>query len=258
MVGRLGMKGTSVASDLEAAWDALPSPPQASAVPSVPRPDGEVDPETPFMVIYTSGTPARRKAPSTSTVASRSRRRRTSRTRSTCDRATRCGWITDLGWMMGPWAISGALLLGARLVLFEGAPDYPDPGRTWRLIERHRITHIGHQPDADPGADGPRRRAGAGHDLSTLRVLGSTGEPWNPDPWWWLFRVVGGGRVPIVNYTGGTEIAGGILAATALRPIRPISFNGPCLGMAADVLDPTAPRWWTRWANWRSAPRGRA
>jgi acetyl-CoA synthetase len=77
-----------------------------------------------------------------------------------------------------------------------------------------------------------------GHDLSSLRVLGSTGEPWNPDPWWWLFRVVGGGRVPIVNYTGGTEIAGGILGATALRPIRPISFNGPCLGMAADVLDP--------------------
>ena len=55
-------------------------------------------------------------------------------------------WFTDLGWMMGPWAISGALLLGARLVLYEGAPDSPDPGRLWSLVARHRITHFGMSP----------------------------------------------------------------------------------------------------------------
>ena len=140
--------------------------------------------------------------------------------------------------MMGPWAISGALLLGARLVLFEGAPDYPDAGRVWRLVERHRITHLGISPTLIRAllvhGDEPALAA----DRSSLRVLGSTGEPWNPDPWWWLFRVAGDGRVPIVNYTGGTEISGGILGASGLRPIRPTSFNGPCLGMAADVRRP--------------------
>jgi acetyl-CoA synthetase len=76
-----------------------------------------------------------------------------------------------------------------------------------------------------------------GHDLSSVRVLGPTGEPWNPDPWWWLFREVGGGRLPIVNYSGGTEVSGGILACNPLTPIRPTSFGGPSVGMAADVID---------------------
>jgi acetyl-CoA synthetase len=75
------------------------------------------------------------------------------------------------------------------------------------------------------------------HDLSALRVLGSTGEPWNPDPWWWLFSTVGGSRLPIINYSGGTEIGGGILGCTTLAPIAPCSFSGPCPGMAADVVD---------------------
>ena len=75
------------------------------------------------------------------------------------------------------------------------------------------------------------------HDRSSLRVLGSTGEPWNPDPWQWLFSVVGGGRLPIVNYSGGTEVSGGIVGCNLLRPIRSTSFNGPCIGMAADVVD---------------------
>ena len=76
------------------------------------------------------------------------------------------------------------------------------------------------------------------HDRSSLRVIGSTGEPWNPDPWRWAFDVVGGGRLPIVNYSGGTEVAGGIVGCSLLRPIRATSFNGPCVGMAADVVDP--------------------
>jgi acetyl-CoA synthetase len=75
------------------------------------------------------------------------------------------------------------------------------------------------------------------HDLSSLLVLGSTGEPWNPDPWWWLFRAVGGERLPIINYSGGTEISGGILGCTTLSPIAPCSFSGPSPGMAADVVD---------------------
>jgi acetyl-CoA synthetase len=76
-----------------------------------------------------------------------------------------------------------------------------------------------------------------GHDLSSLRVLGSTGEPWNPEPWWWFFREVGGGRCPIVNYSGGTEVSGGIVAGNLLTPVRACSFAGPNVGVAADVVD---------------------
>jgi acetyl-CoA synthetase len=77
------------------------------------------------------------------------------------------------------------------------------------------------------------------HDRSSLRVLGSTGEPWNPDPWWWYFREVGEGRCPIVNYSGGTEVSGGIVSGNLLGPIKPASFSGPCIGTAADVVDET-------------------
>jgi acetyl-CoA synthetase len=82
------------------------------------------------------------------------------------------------------------------------------------------------------GDDLPKR-----HDLSKLRVLASTGEPWNPDPWRWLFDHVGGGRLPIVNYSGGTECSGGILSNTVIHPIKPCGFAAACPGIGADVYD---------------------
>ena len=221
----------------DAAWDRLPTEVQQASLPRARRPTGPVDPETPYMVIYTSGTTGAPKG--TVHVHGGFPIKAAQDLAHTFD--LRPGdalcWITDLGWMMGPWAISGALLLGARLVLFEGAPDYPDAGRVWSLVERHRITHLGVSPTLIRTllvqGDEPVRD----HDRRSLRILGSTGEPWNPGPWSWLFETAGGGRLPIVNYTGGTEISGGILGATPLRPIRPASFNGPCVGMAADVVD---------------------
>ena len=75
------------------------------------------------------------------------------------------------------------------------------------------------------------------HDLSSLRIFASTGEPWNPAPWWWLFEKVGNSKLPIINYSGGTEIAGGILMGNPLLPIKPCSFPAPCPGMDVDILD---------------------
>jgi acetyl-CoA synthetase len=143
-------------------------------------------------------------------------------------------WVTDLGWLMGPMVITGTLLLGGTVVLFEGTPDYPKPDRLWQLCARHRVTHLGISPTAvralmPYGADWI-----APHDLSALRIIGSTGEPWNPEPYRWLFDNVGGGRVPIINYTGGTEISGGILGCFPICPLKPCAFNGPIPGMAAD------------------------
>jgi acetyl-CoA synthetase len=146
-------------------------------------------------------------------------------------------WLTDLGWMMGPWAIGGGLILGATLMIFEGTPDYPAPDRLWRIVERHGVTTLGVAPTAVRAlmAKGPEWVRNC--DLSSLRVLGSTGETWNPVPWRWYFDEVGGGRCPIVNYSGGTETGGGIVGCVTLKPIKACAFTGPVPGMDADVVD---------------------
>jgi acetyl-CoA synthetase len=146
-------------------------------------------------------------------------------------------WMTDMGWMMGPWEVFGVLILGASMLLYDGAPDYPDVDRVWALVERHGVTCLGLAPTFIRAimshGDEPAKR----HDLRSLRVIGSTGEAWNPGPWRWLFQTVGRGEVPILNYSGGTEISGGILLGNVLRPLKPCAFSGPPPGMAADVVD---------------------
>jgi len=146
-------------------------------------------------------------------------------------------WVTDIGWVMGPWEVLGTLTLGASMVLLEGAPDYPGPDRLWQMVERHRVTHLGVSPTLVRALLEHGDTWVVKHDRSSLRVLGSTGEPWNPDPYLWFSRVVGGGRCPIINYSGGTEIGGGILGCTLLHPLAPCTFSVPILGVDADVWD---------------------
>ncbi|HXM19272.1 MAG TPA: AMP-binding protein [Candidatus Tumulicola sp.] len=146
-------------------------------------------------------------------------------------------WFTDMGWMMGPFLVLGALGLGASIMLYEGTPDYPKPDRLWEVVARHKVTHLGIAPTAIRslmvhGDDLPRK-----HDLSNLRILGSSGEAWNPEPYKWFASVVGGGQVPIINYSGGTEISGGILGCYPIKPLTACSFHGPVAGMDADVVD---------------------
>jgi acetyl-CoA synthetase len=149
-------------------------------------------------------------------------------------------WMTDMGWMMGPWEVFGTLLLGTTMMLYDGAPDFPEPDRVWQLVDRHKVTALGVSPtliralrSRSGGSDEIVRR----HDLSSLRKFASTGEPWNPDPWMWLFQNVGHGKLPIINYSGGTEISGGIVMGNVLTPMKPCAFSGPLPGMAADVVD---------------------
>jgi acetyl-CoA synthetase len=197
----------------------------------------ETDPETPYMIIYTSGTTGR---PKGAVHVHGGFPIKAAQDLAHCfdlGPDDTLFWFTDLGWMMGPWAISGSLILGARLVLYEGTPDHPGPDRLWSLVARHKVTHLGLSPTVVraliPHGTEPVRA----QDRSSLRVLGSTGEPWNPDPWWWYFREVGEARCPIINYSGGTEVSGGIVSGNLLTPIRPISFGGPNIGVAADVVD---------------------
>jgi acetyl-CoA synthetase len=146
-------------------------------------------------------------------------------------------WLTDMGWMMGPWLISGALTLGATAVLYDGTPDYPAPDRIWDMVERHRISVLGIAPTAIRALMRTGDEWVHKHDLSSLRVLGSSGEPWNPTPWRWFAQLVGGNRCPIINYSGGTEISGGIVCCNVISPQKPTSFSGAIPGMDADVVD---------------------
>jgi acetyl-CoA synthetase len=146
-------------------------------------------------------------------------------------------WMTDMGWMMGPWLVFGTLLLGATMFLFDGAPDYPSPERIWEITARHGITHLGLSPTFVRAIIPHGHEIAVKHDLSSLRFFASTGEPWNPEPWLWLFEKVGGGTRPIINYSGGTEISGGIVMGNPILPLKPCAFSGPCPGIAADVVD---------------------
>jgi acetyl-CoA synthetase len=146
-------------------------------------------------------------------------------------------WVTDMGWMMGPWEVFGTTLLGASMLFYDGAVDYPAADRLWSLVERHAVTVLGVSPTLVRALMRHGERLVESHNLSTLRILGSTGEPWNPEPWRWFFDHAGKGRLPIINYSGGTEISGGIVTGNVLTPIKPCSFAGPVPGMAADVVD---------------------
>ncbi|MEW6717252.1 MAG: AMP-binding protein [Chloroflexota bacterium] len=146
-------------------------------------------------------------------------------------------WITDMGWMLGPWMVFGPLTLGGTGFLYDGAMDYPGPDRLWDMVERHQINKLGLSPTLIRALMVHGEEPVKKHDLSCLKVVGSTGEPWNPNPWMWLFEVVGKREMPIVNYTGGTELSGGILMGNPTLPIKPTSFPCACPGIAADVFD---------------------
>jgi acetyl-CoA synthetase len=149
----------------------------------------------------------------------------------------RLHWATDLGWIMGPWEIVGALALGATVALFEGAPTHPGPDRLWSFVERHEITTLGVSPTLIRALISAGTEPVRMHDLSSLRILGSTGEPWDPESYGWLFREVGGERAPIINISGGTEVGACFLSPLPITPLKACTLRGPALGMAVDVWD---------------------
>lgn len=195
------------------------------------------DAESPLMIIYTSGTTGLAKGAVHTHCGFPVKSAQDMSFGTDLHKGETIWWNSDLGWMMGPWLIFGSLILGGTFLLYDGAPDYPGPGRIWEIVEKHRIAVLGVSPTLIrllmTHGDGPVKH----HDLSSLRYFGSTGEPWNPDPWMWLFETVGKKKIPIINYSGGTEIAGGIVMGNPLLPLKACAFSGPCPGIAADVFD---------------------
>ena len=146
-------------------------------------------------------------------------------------------WVTDIGWMMGPWEMIGVQFGGGTYLIYDGAPNWPEPDRLWKLLSDHGVTIFGVSPTAvrlliSMGDEWVEK-----HDLSSLRVLASTGEPWDPGSYMWYFEKVGGGRCPVMNISGGTELCGCILQPYPIVPLTPCSLGGPALGSDADVFN---------------------
>lgn len=143
-------------------------------------------------------------------------------------------WLSDIGWMMGPWTILGNHLFGGTIFLYDGAPDFPGPMRLWEMIERHDITTFGISPTAIRMLS---KLAGEMPPMESLRLLGSTGEPWDEGSWLWFFERVGRRRCPVINISGGTEIVGSFLFPLPIQELKPCSVGGPAPGMATEVVD---------------------
>jgi acetyl-CoA synthetase len=224
---RLGLDGVPMKAGRDVFWDEAvhESPGELEPV--------SVDSEHPYLLTYTSGTTGRPKG-----VVHVQGGFLVSIAREVCYQADAkpddvIHFATDMGWIMGPWTVVGGGAMGSTLVFAEGAPDWPTD-RLWRLIERERASILGVSPTliraliphGEPAAD-----------LSSLRVIVTTGEPWNPEPYRWLHKRVGGGRAPIINCSGGTEVGACFLSPTPAIPIKECSLGGPALGMAMDVVD---------------------
>jgi acetyl-CoA synthetase len=194
----------------------------------------EVESEAPYLLAYTSGTTGRPKGALHVQGGFLLSIAREAAYQADLRAGDRVLFATDMGWIMGPWTVVGAGAVGAAIVFLEGAPDWP-ADRIWRAVDSERVTMLGVSPTlvralipkGDPATD-----------LSSLRAVTTTGEPWNRGPYDWLNeRVCGGGRIPIVNISGGTEVGACFLSVTPMAPTKPCSLGFPALGLDMDVLD---------------------
>lgn len=211
------------------AWGNVSAPPQ----PGLPA---RMAPDDPMMVIYTSGTTGKPKGAVHTHGGFPLKIAHDAAVHFDIAPDDRFCWPVDMGWVAGPIVLCSALMRGATLVTYDGAPDFPAWDRMVGLIERHRVTHYGASPTLirSLAANVPRSLAG---DHSTLRLLVTAGEGIDREHFLWFQQRFGDDRCPVINYTGGTEVSGGLLSNVPVLPIVPAGFNAISPGVQVDVLD---------------------
>ena len=225
---RLGLDDIPMTLGRDRSWDELVADTSGGLTPR------QVDSEHPYLLAYTSGTTGRPKGALHVQAGFLVSIAREVAYQTNVKPGDRIHFATDMGWIMGPWTVVGGGACGATVVYAEGAPDFP-ADRLWTLVEAERVTMLGVSPTlvraliphGDPETD-----------MSSLNAICTTGEPWNRDPYMWLFEQVGGGRVPIVNESGGTEVGACFLATCVTEPIKPVALGFPALGQDMDVFGP--------------------
>jgi acetyl-CoA synthetase len=197
----------------------------------------QTDAEDPFLVIYTSGTTGSPKGAVhvhggfTVNIAKEVAYHMDMHSHDVLH------WVADLGWIMGPWEIIGCLTLGGTLLLNEGAPLYRDGEHLLSMIERHRVSLFGVSPTLIRSLRQSISTVPQKFDTSSLRVIGSTGEPMDMQSYAWCYREIGKRTCPIINISGGTEVGACFLAPLPIESIKPCSLQGPALGMDIAVFD---------------------
>lgn len=214
-------------------WHALVGAAPSGAVDAVP-----MAPDDPFMIIFTSGTTGAPKGAVHTHAGFPLKIAHDAALLFDLGRQDIWLWPADMGWVVGSITLLGAGMRGATLICYDGAPNHPEAGRLARLIARHRVTHFGASPTLirTLAAAGPDA-VPADADLSSLRVLITAGEIIDHEHMAWFSRRMGGGRCPVINYTGGTEVSGALLSSVVVRPIHSTEFNAPSPAIAVDVVD---------------------
>jgi acetyl-CoA synthetase len=225
---RLGLDDVPMTIGRDRFWNELVADTSGGLTPR------QVDSEHPYLLAYTSGTTGKPKGALHTQGSFLVSIAREVAYQTNVKPGDRIHFATDMGWIMGPWTVVGGGACGATIVYAEGAPDFP-ADRLWRLVESERVTMLGVSPtlvralipNGDPETD-----------MSSLKTICTTGEPWNRDPYMWLFDKVGGGRVPIVNESGGTEVGACFLATCVTEPVKAVALGFPALGQDMDVFGP--------------------
>ena len=223
---RLGLDDVPMTIGRDRWWDELVADTSGGLSPR------QVDSEHPYLLAYTSGTTGKPKGALHVQAGFLASIAREVAYQTNVKPGDRIHFATDMGWIMGPWTVVGGGACGATVVYAEGAPDFP-PDRLWRVVESERVTMLGVSPtlvralipNGEPTSD-----------MSSLKAICTTGEPWNRDPYLWLFEHVGGGRVPIVNESGGTEVGACFLATCVTEPVKAVALGFPALGQDMDVF----------------------